>query len=170
MQGAFCRTSTSVHSLTKNQRTSTSGLPTNSASAYSQLFQNLHRKVWGVSCDGISADCAAQRIKVLDLYSAIANALRNSITPAKGDAKKNGKVIKTLIDLFRYPRQEPGMMWDAAAAKTREQGSDIHMGKRLDTMSWDVMPDYGLLRLRISIATSIVFRPSMPFHRHQLQN
>ena len=92
------------------------------------LFQNLHRKVWGVSCDEISADCAAQRIKVLDLYSAIANALRNSITTAKSDAKKNGKVIKTLIDLFRYPRQEPGMMWDAAAARTREQGGDIHMG------------------------------------------
>ena len=35
---ACCHTCTSVHSLTKNQRTSTSGLPTNSASACSPSF------------------------------------------------------------------------------------------------------------------------------------
>ena len=104
---------------------------------FSIFFKTYTEKVWGMSCDEISADWAAQRIKGLDLYSAMANELRNSIAPAKGGATKNGEVIKTLIDSFRYPRQGPGMMWDAAAAKTREQGGDIHMGQRLDTMSWD---------------------------------
>ena len=104
---------------------------------FSIFFKTYTEKVWGMPCDEISADWAAQRIKGLDLYSAMANALRNSIAPAKGGATKNGEVIKTLIDSFRYPRQGPGMMWDAAAAKTRDQDGEIHMGQSLDTMSWD---------------------------------
>ncbi|MEM7746823.1 MAG: NAD(P)/FAD-dependent oxidoreductase [Pseudomonadota bacterium] len=104
---------------------------------FSIFFKTYTEKVWGMPCDEISADWAAQRIKGLDLYSAMANALRNSIAPAKGGATKNGEVIKTLIDSFRYPRQGPGMMWDAAAEKTRNQGGQIHMGQALDTMSWD---------------------------------
>ncbi|MGI9423444.1 MAG: NAD(P)/FAD-dependent oxidoreductase [Hyphomicrobiaceae bacterium] len=101
------------------------------------FFKTYTEKVWGMSCDEISADWAAQRIKGLDLYSAMSNALRNSIAPNAGKASKNGEVIKTLIDSFRYPRQGPGMMWDAAAAKTRAQGGDIHMGQTLDSMTWD---------------------------------
>lgn len=104
---------------------------------FSIFFKTYTEKVWGMSCDEISADWAAQRIKGLDLYSAMANALRNSIAPNAGGATKNGEVIKTLIDSFRYPRQGPGMMWDAAAAKTKAQGGEIHMGQALETMSWD---------------------------------
>ena len=47
------------------------------------------------------------------------------------------QTIKTLIDTFRYPRKGPGMMWDAAAAKTRAQGGRILMDRSLDTLSWD---------------------------------
>jgi protoporphyrinogen oxidase len=104
---------------------------------FSIFFKTYTEKVWGMSCDEISADWAAQRIKGLDLYSAMANALRNSIAPKSGGAKKDGEVIKTLIDSFRYPRKGPGMMWDAAAAKTRAQGGEIHMGQTLHTMKWD---------------------------------
>ena len=104
---------------------------------FSIFFKTYTEKVWGMSCDEISADWAAQRIKGLDLYSAMANALRNSIAPNAGGATKNGEVIKTLIDSFRYPRQGPGMMWDAAAAKTKAQGGDIHMGQALESMAWD---------------------------------
>ena len=104
---------------------------------FSIFFKTYTEKVWGMPCDEISADWAAQRIKGLDLYSAMANALRNSIAPNAGGATKNGEVIKTLIDSFRYPRQGPGMMWDAAAAKTKEQGGQVHMGQMLDTLAWD---------------------------------
>ena len=45
----------------------------------------------------------------------------------------DGEVIKTLIESFQYPRKGPGMMWDAAARKTRAQGGAIHMGTRLDS-------------------------------------
>jgi protoporphyrinogen oxidase len=107
---------------------------------FSIFFKTYTEKVWGMSCDEISADWAAQRIKGLDLWSAMANALRNSIAPKgfkDGTKAHDGEIIKTLIDSFEYPRKGPGMMWDAAARKTREQGGTIHMGTRLMGLSHD---------------------------------
>jgi len=107
---------------------------------FSIFFKTYTEKVWGISCDEISADWAAQRIKGLDLWSAMANALRNSVKPKgfnDGTAANDGEVIKTLIESFQYPRKGPGMMWDAAAKKTRAQGGKIHMGTRLVGLSYD---------------------------------
>jgi protoporphyrinogen oxidase len=107
---------------------------------FSIFFKTYTEKVWGMSCDEISADWAAQRIKGLDLWSAMANALRNSVKPKgfnDGTAANDGEVIKTLIESFQYPRKGPGMMWDAAAKKTRAQGGKIHMGTRLVGLSYD---------------------------------
>jgi protoporphyrinogen oxidase len=107
---------------------------------FSIFFKTYTEKVWGMSCDEISADWAAQRIKGLDLWSAMANALRNSVKPKNfkdGTTAHDGEVIKTLIDSFQYPRKGPGMMWEAAARKTREQGGKIHMGTRLSSLSYD---------------------------------
>ena len=42
------------------------------------FFKTYTEKVWGMSCDEISADWAAQRIKGLDLRVAIVNALKRS--------------------------------------------------------------------------------------------
>jgi protoporphyrinogen oxidase len=86
-----------------------------------------------MSCDEISADWAAQRIKGLDLGAAIRNALKQSL----GLNRRGGPVIKTLIESFDYPRKGPGMMWEAAAAKIRAAGGAIRMGRTLDTMAWD---------------------------------
>jgi protoporphyrinogen oxidase len=105
---------------------------------FSIFFKTYTEKVWGMSCDDISADWAAQRIKGLDLWSAMANALRNSMAPKgfkDGTKAHDGEVIKTLIESFQYPRKGPGMMWDAAAAKTRAQGGTIHMGTRLTSLA-----------------------------------
>jgi protoporphyrinogen oxidase len=107
---------------------------------FSIFFKTYTEKVWGMSCDDISADWAAQRIKGLDLWTAMSSALRNSIKPKgvqDGTKAHDGEVIKTLIESFQYPRKGPGMMWDAAAAKTRAQGGTIHMGTVLDTMAYD---------------------------------
>jgi protoporphyrinogen oxidase len=111
---------------------------------FSIFFKTYTEKVWGMSCDEISADWAAQRIKGLDLWSAMANALRNSMKPLAGrDGLKDGTgphdgpIIKTLIESFEYPRKGPGMMWEAAAAKTRAQGGTIHMGTRLSGLYYD---------------------------------
>lgn len=90
------------------------------------FFKTYTEKVWGMSCKEISADWAAQRIKGLSLSSAVWTA----IFPQKGNASKT-QTIKTLINSFRYPRLGPGMMWDAAADRTRRAGGEILMGARV---------------------------------------
>jgi protoporphyrinogen oxidase len=104
---------------------------------FSIFFKTYTEKVWGMSCDEISADWAAQRIKGLDLYSAMSNALRRSIRPNAGAMGADGKVIKSLIESFQYPRKGPGMMWDAAKAKTLAQGGEVLMGHVFDGMAYD---------------------------------
>ena len=103
---------------------------------FSIFFKTYTEKVWGMSCEEISADWAAQRIKGLDLWSAMANALRRSIKAQPG-AQQSDKVIKTLIESFQYPRRGPGMMWEAAAAKIKAQGGLIHMGTALQSLKWN---------------------------------
>ena len=99
---------------------------------FSIFFKTYTEKVWGMSCDEISADWAAQRIKGLDLASAVIHALKRSIMPAGSGARgPDGEVIKTLIENFQYPRLGPGMMWEAAARKVTEQGGRILMGEKL---------------------------------------
>src|SRR5882672_11127521 len=83
---------------------------------FSIFFKTYTEKVWGMSCDDISADWAAQRIKGLDLGVAVMNALKRALLPRRGP-KAGGPVVKTLIESFQYPRRGPGMMWEAAARK-----------------------------------------------------
>lgn len=88
------------------------------------FFKTYTEKVWGMRCDEISADWAAQRIKGLSLFSAIMNAA----LPKKWLQRNDKQVIKTLIDTFRYPRKGPGMLWEACAEKIKEKNSDVIMG------------------------------------------
>ena len=104
---------------------------------FSIFFKTYTEKVWGMSCDEISADWAAQRIKGLDLWSAMANALRRSMRPQGGGDSRDGEVIKTLIESFRYPRKGPGMMWETAARRVKERGGMIHMGHALERLHYD---------------------------------
>jgi protoporphyrinogen oxidase len=96
------------------------------------FFQTYTEKVWGMKCTEISADWAAQRIKGLSLSAAIWNA----VFP-QGNRTPRGQVIKTLIDSFRYPRKGPGMMWEAAAAKVRQQGGQVLMGHAVTQCALD---------------------------------
>ena len=100
------------------------------------FFKTYTEKVWGMSCDAISADWAAQRIKGLDLGAAIGHAL---LAPLKRwrAAPADGPVIKTLIESFRYPRRGPGMMWDAAAAKIRDRGGRVLLDRTVDGLTWN---------------------------------
>src|SRR5438477_5783085 len=70
---------------------------------FSIFFKTYTEKVWGMSCDEISADWAAQRIKGLDLRVAVTNALKRAVRP-QGDKRNTagGVVVKTLIESFRY--------------------------------------------------------------------
>jgi protoporphyrinogen oxidase len=108
------------------------------------FFKTYTEKVWGMSCDEISADWAAQRIKGLDLSTAVINGLKRSLhigrKPKAGQdtGKDTGKdTVKTLIESFQYPRKGPGMMWDAAARKIRAQGGRLLMGRELVSLEYD---------------------------------
>ena len=99
---------------------------------FSIFFKTYTEKVWGMSCDDISADWAAQRIKGLNLAAAIFDGLRRSLGFRKGEGG-----AKSLIESFRYPRRGPGMMWEAAARKIEERGGRIAMDRRVSKLSFD---------------------------------
>jgi protoporphyrinogen oxidase len=104
---------------------------------FSIFFKTYTEKVWGMSCDEISADWAAQRIKGLDLGVAILNALKRSFGRKAAGRSSDGKVVKSLIESFQYPRKGPGMMWEAAARKITDRGGRIMMGRELQRLTFD---------------------------------
>src|SRR5436305_13741881 len=99
---------------------------------FNTFFKSYTEKVWGMSCREISADCAAQRIRGLSLGSAIKNAL----IPQRYNGDRS-KVIKTLINSFRYPRRGPGMMWEACAEKMTALGGKLEMDCRVTRCCYD---------------------------------
>jgi protoporphyrinogen oxidase len=79
---------------------------------YSIFFRTYTEKVWGMSCDELSADWAAQRIKGLNLGAAMRDALMRSLGLSRAGGTPAGRdTVKTLIESFRYPRKGPGMLW-----------------------------------------------------------
>jgi protoporphyrinogen oxidase len=84
---------------------------------YRIFFKTYTEKVWGIPCNRIGAQWAAQRIKGLSLVTAVWNMLRGS-----GGGRRQ---IKTLIDEFEYPRLGPGMMWDAFDAEVARLGGRV---------------------------------------------
>jgi len=96
------------------------------------FFKTYTEKVWGMSCNAISADWAAQRIKGLSLGSAIKHALLPKRKP-----KDRTQVVKTLIDTFRYPRRGPGMMWEMCADKIGRLGGVVEMDRKVASCRFD---------------------------------
>ncbi|HLK87448.1 MAG TPA: NAD(P)/FAD-dependent oxidoreductase [Candidatus Binataceae bacterium] len=88
---------------------------------YETFFKSYTEKVWGIPCNQISADWAAQRIKDLSMRVLIKRAL--------GLGRSKGQVIKTLIDRFRYPLHGPGEMWEELARTVQRRGAALHMGE-----------------------------------------
>ena len=58
------------------------------------FFKTYTERVWGMSCDEISADWAAQRIKGLDLGVAVMNALKRAIRPQRAPRSADGPVVR----------------------------------------------------------------------------
>lgn len=97
---------------------------------YKIFFKTYTEKVWGMSCNEISAEWAAQRIKGLSLFSALRNALINQQT------SNQSNVIKTLVDSFYYPRLGPGMMWEAVKKMVLDQGGEVMLGANVEKIYW----------------------------------
>ncbi|MFK4004540.1 NAD(P)/FAD-dependent oxidoreductase [Qipengyuania sp. NPDC077563] len=103
---------------------------------YSIFFKTYTEKVWGMPCDEMSADWAAQRIKGLSLWGAVTDGLKRSLGLNK--KPNDGQAVKTLLETFRYPRLGPGMMWEAARDKILATGKgQIVMGHGLKQLASD---------------------------------
>lgn len=123
---------------------------------FRMFFKTYTEKVWGMSCDEISADWAAQRIKGLSMWSAVMNA----VMPRK-KSKSKDDVIKTLIDSFRYPRKGPGMLWEVCADKIAQQGGAVKLGACVEQLrnengSWQVTYRDAQGQLQTQHATNVI--------------
>ncbi|MWV26489.1 NAD(P)/FAD-dependent oxidoreductase [Aurantiacibacter rhizosphaerae] len=104
---------------------------------YSIFFKTYTEKVWGMPCDEMSADWAAQRIKGLSLWGAVVDGLKRSLGLNKLN-DGSGSQAKTLLETFRYPRLGPGMMWEAARDKIEATGKgQVIMGHALEQLAAD---------------------------------
>ncbi|HVP08963.1 MAG TPA: NAD(P)/FAD-dependent oxidoreductase, partial [Burkholderiales bacterium] len=91
---------------------------------YLQFFKEYTEKVWGTSCDRISADWGAQRVKSLSVGKALLHA---ALKPFRG-AQPGGAEQTSLIERFLYPKTGPGLMWETTAERLRARGVRIEHG------------------------------------------
>jgi len=82
---------------------------------FEMFFQSYSEKLWGIPCDQLSDDFAAQRIKNFSLGEAIASA----VLPHR--AKRH----KTLVDQFAYPIGGTGTVYEKMASEFIRLGGRI---------------------------------------------
>lgn len=90
---------------------------------YETFFKTYTEKVWGIPCNQIRADWAAQRIKGLSLMTALSNAILRT------------QKARTLVDQFLYPVKGPGMMWRSFQQAIEAGGGQIHFDTEILQMS-----------------------------------
>ena len=78
------------------------------------FFRGYTEKLWGIPCEEISAEWAAQRIKGLSLWRAIRSAVFGN----------EGKV-KSLVDQFQFPRLGSGQLYEKIATFLTEQKQEV---------------------------------------------
>jgi protoporphyrinogen oxidase len=105
------------------------------AKLFGIFFKTYTEKVWGMPCDEMSADWAAQRIKGLSLGAAVLDGLKRSL--GLNRRPNDGMATKTLLESFRYPRKGPGMMWEAARDFVVAGGNEVLMDHALQQLSQD---------------------------------
>ncbi len=93
---------------------------------YRTFFKDYTEKVWGVSCNEISAEWGAQRIKGLSITKAIAHYVRNLGQRKQDIAQKQTET--SLIEQFLYPKFGPGQLWEEVARQVTEMGGEILTG------------------------------------------
>lgn len=83
---------------------------------FETFFRSYTEKVWGIRCEELKAEWAAQRIKDLSLKTAVTSMFL-----------KPRHTIKTLIESFDYPRQGPGMLWTAVKEQVQARGGTVQL-------------------------------------------
>jgi protoporphyrinogen oxidase len=93
---------------------------------FENFFEAYTEKVWGIPCNRIHADWAAQRIRGLSLLSLVRNAVRFH----------RGAQIRTLIRAFQYPRRGPGMMWERMQSLVAGRGATVELNAPVEKILW----------------------------------
>jgi len=94
---------------------------------FETFFKTYTEKVWGIPCNRIEAQWAAQRIKGLSLSSVV----REMVLRLFGRQQTD---IRTLVNRFRYPRRGPGTMWEAFHRAIDNQGGLVTFGARVQRL------------------------------------
>jgi protoporphyrinogen oxidase len=81
------------------------------------FFKTYSEKLWGIPCDELDADFAAQRIRKLSLLESLKSALLG------GDKTTH----RTFVDQFAYPHAGTGMLYERMASFVRDSGGEIHL-------------------------------------------
>ncbi len=97
---------------------------------FDTFFRTYTEKVWGMPCSEIDAEWAAQRIRGLDALALI----KQMLLPAPKD---KGRVVKSLIDSFHYPRLGPGMMWEECARRVANLGGKLLYNSTVARIEWE---------------------------------
>ena len=97
---------------------------------YRKFFKTYTEKVWGMPCELIKSDWAAQRIRGLTLLAAIQAALR-----PQGSSEKARH--HTLTRQFHYPRRGPGMMWTRTRDLVVLKGSEVLVDAPVERVFWE---------------------------------
>jgi protoporphyrinogen oxidase len=87
---------------------------------YSIFFKSYSEKLWGIRCDELDYEFAAQRIKKLSLYEIIKETIRKT------------QKHKTLVDEFAYPYQGTGSVYEKMAKKICDNGSKIFLDHKIN--------------------------------------
>ncbi|MBO6299241.1 MAG: FAD-dependent oxidoreductase [Lachnospiraceae bacterium] len=84
---------------------------------YSIFFKTYSERLWGIPCTELDADFARQRIKGLNMWEVIRDAVFG------GGSKRH----KTLLDRFAYPQNGAGEPYEKMADYIRDHGGKIHL-------------------------------------------
>ncbi len=85
---------------------------------YRIFFKTYTEKVWGIPCEQLSAQWAAQRIQNLSLPRAVLGAIFGA---------RGAKNVKSLIEEFHYPRLGPGMLWERTQQLIEQHGGEVRL-------------------------------------------
>jgi len=96
---------------------------------FETFFKTYTEKVWGIACNQIGADWAAQRIRGLSLTTALRNAL----------FKTGSTTVKTLVDEFGYPRLGAGQAYEKMAGSIGGVGGEVTTRANVVSMRRDGM-------------------------------
>ena len=97
---------------------------------YEIFFSSYTEKVWGIPCQQIQAEWAAQRTRGLSVGAMVRHAI------GRFGNRGRRQAVPMLVPAFSYPRQGPGMMWTRMLEILRRGGAEIVFQAPVERVRW----------------------------------